>query len=210
MFTGIVEEVGLVRRARPGELELLGETVLEDMEIGASICVNGACLTVTGFDERSFTVGLMPETVRRTNIGGLGPGDGVNLERALRLGGRLGGHLVQGHVDGLGRVASIRWDGDAMIMAFQAPPDVMRYVADRGFVAVDGLSLTVIARSAASFAVSIVDYTRRHTNLADRRVGDAVNLELDIIAKYVEAVSRPVHSGITAGFLREHGFAADR
>ena len=149
----------------------------------------------------------MPETLRLTNIGRLKAGDGVNLERAMKLGGRLGVHLVEGDVDGLVRVASIRRDGGAMLVGFEAPPEVMRYVADRGFVAVDGLSLTVVARSGTSFEVSIVEFTRQHTTLGERRVGDAVNLEADIIAKYVEAVSRPADSGVTAEFLREHGFA---
>ena len=207
MFTGIAEEVGRVRALGPEDLTVAASTVVQDAELGASISVNGVCLTVTRFDERSFTVGLMPETLRLSSIGRLKAGDGVNLERALRLGGRLGGHLVQGHVDGLGRVASIRRDGSAMLVGFEAPPDVMRYVADRGFVAVDGLSLTVVARSSTSFEVSIVEFTRRHTTLGERRVGDAVNLEADIIAKYVEAVSRPSGSGVTAEFLKEHGFA---
>jgi riboflavin synthase len=207
VFTGIAEEVGRVRALGPDELTVAATTVVEDAEVGASISVNGVCLTVTRFDDVSFTVGLMPETLRLTNIGRLKAGDGVNLERAMKLGGRLGGHLVQGHVDGLGRVASIRRDGGAMLVGFEAPPEVMRYVADKGFVAVDGLSLTVVARSSTSFEVSIVEFTRRHTTLGERRVGDAVNLEADIIAKYVEAISRPSGSGITSEFLREHGFA---
>lgn len=206
MFTGIVEEVGRVRSAQPGKLVIAAESVLQDTEEGASINVSGVCLTVTRFDRDSFSVDIMPETARRSSLGFLRAGDGVNLERAMSLGGRLGGHLVQGHIDAVGRVSSVRWEGTTVLVAFDAPPEVMRYVVDKGFIAVDGVSLTVVSREQASFQVSVVDFTRQHTILGERRVGDPVNLEADIIAKYVEALSRPQTSGVTADFLREHGF----
>ncbi len=206
MFTGIAEEVGNVEYIQPGKLTIRASRVLEGMQVGDSISVNGACLTVTTFDATSFVVDIMPETARRSNIGQLKAGDGVNLERALAFGGRLGGHLVQGHVDAVGRVASMRWEGDTLMLEVEAPPEVMRYVVEKGFIAVDGLSLTVVGRRATSFSVSIVEYTRTNTTIAERRVGDPINLEVDIVAKYVETLTSSGSSGITEEFLREHGF----
>jgi len=206
VFTGIIEEVGRVISAQPGSLVIAAEKVLKGMELGRSIAVNGACLTITDFNATSFSVDIMPETVERTNLGLLSAGDGVNLERPLALGGQLGGHLVQGHVDATGRVASMRQEGEAMLMRIEAPPEVMHYVVEKGFMAVDGISLTVVSREASSFQVSIVEYTRHHTILGERRVGDVVNLEVDIIAKYVEQMSRARPAGITVDFLEEHGF----
>ncbi len=173
---------------------------------GGSIAVNGACLTITNFNTDSLSVDIMPETLKRTNIGLLCAGDEVNLERPLALGGRLGGHLVQGHVDSTGRVASVIQDSGAMLIRFEASPQVMRYIVEKGFIAVDGVSLTVVAKDTSSFQVSIVDYTRRYTTLGSRQVGDLVNLEVDIIAKYVEQLSQGGNRGITVDFLQEHGF----
>ena len=206
MFTGIAEEVGRVEHIQPGKLTIMASRVIEDMQSGDSINVNGACLTVTRFDAASVSVDIMPETMRRSNLGQLKTGDGVNLERALTFGGRLGGHLVQGHVDDIGRVGSIRWEGSTLMLAVEAPPEVMRYVVEKGFIAVDGLSLTVVSRWVTSFSVSIVEYTRANTTVGERRVGDPVNLETDIIAKYVETLTGSGSSGITEEFLREHGF----
>ena len=206
MFTGIVEELGSVRTVQPGNLVITAADVLQGMELGVSIAVNGACLTVTGFDAGSFSVDVMSETLKRTNLGLLRVGDRVNLERPLVLGGRLGGHLVQGHVDDTGRIASNTWNGEAMVIGFEAPPEVMRYMVEKGFIAIDGISLTVANRKASSFQVSVVDYTRKHTTLGNKRVGDLVNLEVDILAKYVEWLGQVRTPGITADFLREHGF----
>jgi riboflavin synthase len=206
VFTGIVEEVGRVISARPGNLAIAASHVLQGIEAGASIAVNGVCLTVTNFDANSFSVDVMPETLNRTNLGLLGAGDGVNLERALSLGGRLGGHLVQGHVDATGRVISVTGGGEAMMVGFEAPPQLMAYIVEKGFIAVDGVSLTIVSKNTSSFQVSVVDYTRQHTNLGSRRVDDVVNLEVDIIAKYVEQFSQNRSSGITLDFLQEHGF----
>ncbi len=206
MFTGIVEEVGRVTSAQPGKLVISASQVLQGMELGGSIAVNGVCLTITSFNTNSLSVDIMLETLKRTNLGLLSAGDEVNLERPLTLEKPLGGHLVQGHVDDTGRVGSIMWDGEAMLIRFEAPPEVMRYVVEEGFIAVDGVSLTVVTKDASSFQVSVVDFTRKHTTLGSRRVGDQVNLEVDIIAKYVEQLSQPRRSGITVSFLQEHGF----
>jgi riboflavin synthase len=208
VFTGIIEEVGRVVSAPPGNLVIGAGTVLHGMERGASMAVNGVCLTVTNFDHSSFSVDVMPETLSRTNLGLLRAGDGVNVERPLPLGGRLGGHLVQGHIDDTGRVISVTRGGEAMMIRFEAPQQVMYYMVEKGFIAVDGVSLTIATKDTSSFLVSMVDYTREHTTLGNRRVGDVVNLEVDIIAKYVEQFSQTRRPGITVDFLQQHGFVA--
>jgi len=209
MFTGIIEEVGRVTSAQAGKLTISAGQVLGGIELGGSMAVNGVCLTITSIDAGSFSVDIMPATLERTNLGRLGVGDEVNLERPLTLEKPLGGHLVQGHVDGTGRVASVTRQGGAMLIRFEAPREVMRYVVEKGFIAVDGVSLTVVAKDASSFQVSVVDFTRERTILGGCRVGGLVNLEVDIIAKYVEQISQPHHSGMTVGFLQEHGFLVD-
>jgi riboflavin synthase len=206
MFTGVTEELGKVSQVYPNKLVVNARKVLEGTRIGDSISLNGACLTVVALATDNFTVGVVPETLRRTNLGLLKPGDVVNLERPLALGGRLGGHLVQGHVDECGKVVSLRNEGDAVVMRFEAPPGVMRYVVAKGFIAIDGISLTVVERNTDSFTVSVIPHTRQNTILGKRRVGDTVNLEVDIIAKYVEALAVPKDKGVTAEFLQEHGF----
>jgi riboflavin synthase len=148
----------------------------------------------------------MPETRQRTNLGQLHAGDRVNLERPLKLNGEIGGHLVQGHIDDTGRVVSVAKEGEAVLMRFQAKPEVMRYIVPKGFIAVDGTSLTVTTKDDDTFGVSLVGYTLQHTILADRKPGDTVNLEADIIGKYVESLSKAQGTTITAEFLREHGF----
>ena len=170
------------------------------------MALNGVCLTVTNFSSKSFSVEVMPETLDKTNLGSLKSGHGVNLERPLTLGGRLGGHLVQGHIDDTGRVVSVTPRGDSLVIGFEAPPRLMAYIVEKGFIAVDGVSLTVVSRDSGSFQLSVVGYTRQHTTLGSLRVGDMVNLEADIIAKYVEQFSRSGGSGITFDFLAEHGF----
>jgi len=206
VFTGIIEEVGRVASVQPEKLIVTASDVLQGTELGSSIAINGACLTVTGFSVNSFTVDVMPETLRRTNLGLLRFGDNVNLERPLALGGRLGGHLVQGHIDATGRMGSVAWDDEAMVIGFEAPPEVMRYVVEKGFIAVDGVSLTVVTRDTTSFRISVVDYTRKHTTLGSRQTGDLVNLEVDILAKYVEWLGQVRTPSITTDFLQEHGF----
>jgi len=206
MFAGIVAEIGRVISVQSGKLVVSASEVLRGIEPGGSIAVNGVCLTVTGLNTSSFSVDIMLETLRRTNLGLLTAGGEVNLERPLTLQEPLGGHLVQGHVEGTGRVAAITREGEATLIRFGAPSEVIRYVVEKGFIAVDGISLTVVAKDASSFQVSVVDFTRKHTTLGSRRVGDRVNLEVDIIAKYVEQFNQPGCSGITVNFLQEHGF----
>jgi len=206
MFTGIVEVVGKVVSRGPGNLAITASQGLQGLEPGSSIAVNGVCLTITSLNTSSFSVDIMSETWQRSNLGMLSTGDKVNLERPLDLGGPLGGHLVQGHIDATGRVAAIRWDGEARMVRVEAPPEVMRYVVNKGFIAVDGISLTVVDKDASSFQVSIVDYTYQHTNLSNRKIGDLVNLEVDVIAKYVEQFSQAPRTSITVDFLQEHGF----
>ncbi len=206
MFTGIIEGIGRVTSAQPRKLVITASDVLHGMELGGSIAINGVCLTIIDFNTSSFSVDIIPETLKRTNLGLLQAGDSVNLERPLTLEKELGGHLMQGHVDDTGRVASITRSSDEVIIRFEAPPRVMRYIVEKGFVAVDGISLTVVDCDTSSFRVSIVEYTKRHTTLRDRGVGDLVNLEVDIIAKYVEHLTQARSSGITIDLLQEHGF----
>lgn len=206
MFTGIVEEVGTVKSAPPGKLIISAKKVLEDMRPGDSIAINGACLTVVELWGDSFSVDVMPETLRRTNLGALRPGDRVNLERPLAVGARMGGHFVQGHVDGTGRVLSATGENGALLLRFEAPQEIMRYVVEKGFIAVDGVSLTVVQCDSRSFKVSLVSYTIENTNLGGKKPGDAVNIEVDIIAKYVERLGAGASSAITEEFLAEHGF----
>jgi len=206
MFTGIVEEVGKVLSLSHNELTISAEIITTDLSLGDSISVNGACLTVMDKQKHAFTVQLMEETKRRTNIGTLKTGDKVNLERAMQLGGRMGGHIVQGHVDGTGKVISITAEEGAKILQIEAPQSIMKYVVEKGFIAVNGISLTVVNHTDNAFRVSIVEYTRTHTTLSDVKIGDIVNLEVDIIAKYVEKLIGREDSGITAEFLRKYGF----
>ncbi len=206
MFTGIVEEVGRIVSVSPSSLTVTADKTLQNIQLGGSVAINGACLTVTAFDSKSFSVNVMPETFQKTGLGMLKSGDRVNLERPLALGGEVGGHLVQGHVDGTGKVISVIPEGGAMRMKFETSPELMCYIVLKGFIAVDGISLTVTERDNRSFGVSIVDYTSRNTTLREKRTGDTVNLETDIIGKYVAEFVKPHDQGVTAEFLKEHGF----
>ncbi len=209
MFTGIVEEVGSVKSIGSGKLTVGACVVLEGTRMGDSVAVNGACLTVTALESGSFSVDVMPETLRRTGLGQLRPGSRVNLERALLVGGRIGGHLVQGHVDATGSVVSLTKQGGAIIAGFAAGPEVLRYVVEKGFIAVDGVSLTVVGHDRSSFSVSLVGFTLNNTVLGSRKIGDQVNLEVDIMAKYIEKLGKG-GSGVTLDFLSEHGFTSTR
>jgi riboflavin synthase len=208
VFTGIVEETGRVKTATAGKLVISTDTVTRGMKPGDSVAVNGVCLTVTGFNADSFSVDVMPETLGVTNLGRLRAGDRLNLERAVALGGQMGGHLVQGHIDGTGTIAAVTPEAEAIIITVKAPAEIIRYTVQKGFIAVDGISLTIIDRDDNSFRVSVVGYTRRQTTLGEKRAGDPVNLETDIIGKYVEQFtgSQTRSTGITAAFLQEHGF----
>ena len=209
MFTGIVQEIGTIASLPTGGLVINAGKILEGVELGASMAVNGVCQTIIDFNQTSFTVDVMPETLKRTNLGSLKIGDRVNLERPLGLGEEIGGHLVQGHIDDTGEVVSIANEGDAVIMRFKAPDDLMPYIVTKGFIAVDGTSLTVVDKDNTSFSVSIVGFTRDNTILAERRIGDKVNLEADIIGKYVAEFTRQPGAGITADFLQEYGFTVN-
>ena len=188
MFTGIVEEVGYVAKISDKAMTVRASKVLEDVKLGDSIAVNGACLTSVDFSKSEFSVDLSPETMRRTSLGQLSVGGLVNLERALLAGDRMGGHIVQGHVDGTGRVMSIKEDGDSIIFRIRVPKRLNRYIVEKGFVAVDGISLTVVKRGASSFTLAVIPYTLENTSLSAVLVGDQVNLEADILAKYVESL----------------------
>jgi riboflavin synthase len=189
MFTGIVEEIGSVADISATGLSIQASLVMDDLRVSDSISVNGACLTVTGVEGPTFSVDTVPETLRRTNLGSLETGHHVNLERSMAADGRFGGHIVQGHVDGVGKVLSIEPEGEARNIKFEANDSIMRYVVEKGFVAVDGISLTVVDCDERSFRVTLIPYTRENTAMRARREGDRVNIEVDIMAKYVEKLS---------------------
>ena len=186
MFTGIVEEVGSVAAISHNGMTVRAATVMSDLKLGDSIAVNGACLTAVAIGDSEFAVDLSPETMRRTSLGDLSPGGAVNLERALSASDRMGGHIVQGHVDGTGRVTSTKDDGDSVIYRVRAPSRLMPYIVEKGFIAVDGISLTVVKVGTSSFTLAVIPYTLHNTNLQTISVGARVNLEADILAKYVE------------------------
>jgi riboflavin synthase len=206
VFTGIIQEIGTVVSATKDGLVVKAVQALGGIRAGNSVAVNGVCLTVTTFDDKTFTVDVMPETLNRTNLGQLHAGDRINIERPLAFNGEIGGHLVQGHIDDTGKLMQVVREGEAVLMRFQAKPDIMRYIVPKGFIAVDGISLTVTTKDNDTFGISIVGYTLQHTILADRKPGDMVNLEVDIIGKYVAELNKPQSAGITAEFLREHGY----
>ena len=188
MFTGIVEEVGVVSKITNNGMSVKASRVLSDVKLGDSIAVNGTCLTAVSFTASEFSVDLSPETMRRTSLGQLTEGGRVNLERALSASDRIGGHIVQGHVDATGRITSIKPDGDSIIFRVRIPKRLDKYIVEKGFVAVDGISLTVVKRGASSFTLAVIPYTLENTNLAVLSEGDQVNLEADILAKYVESL----------------------
>lgn len=198
MFTGIVEELGTVRSNVEGEIVIKAKTVLWGTNLGDSISVNGVDLTAKYFDEEGFVANVMPETYRRSNLGDLKPGDIVNLERSLQLSGRISGHLVRGVVEEAGTIHSFTPEGDAIILRVNASPEILRYIVMKGPVAIDGISLTVMAKDRDSFSVSLVQYTQDHTNLHTKKAGDRVNLESDLFARYVEAMLEERHSGTAA------------
>lgn len=186
MFTGIIEEVGSVREHTPGRLIINAKKVIWGTNLGDSIAVNGCDLTAIYFDEDGFHTNVIDETYARTNLGDLKEGDPVNLERALTLAGRLGGHMVRGVIEHTGSLHSFSEAAYSIVARFNAPPEILRYMIVKGPVAIDGISLTVIAKDDATFSVGLVPFTQEHTNLMSRRPGDRVNLESDVIARYVE------------------------
>ena len=186
MFTGIIEEAGRVRVAEEGQLVIEATMALRGTNLGDSIAINGVDLTVANMDEESFQANVMPETYRRSNLGNLEAGDLVNLERAMPLGGRMGGHLVRGVVEATGTLVSLTPEADAVLARYSAPPEILRFAVVKGPITIDGVSLTVVAKDDTSFVVSLVQYTQENTNLTRRKPGDRVNLESDIIARYVD------------------------
>ncbi len=210
MFTGIVEEIGKVKGISPGHLSIEAGEVVKGTKTGDSISVNGACLTVISVTNKSFDVEIMPETIRRTNLDKLHYGDTVNLERAVAADGRFGGHFVQGHVDNVGKVLSVKPEEGAHIARISAPAYLLPYIVIKGFIAVDGVSLTITDCDDFSFSVSLVDFTRKHTTLGIIKLGDVVNLEVDIIAKYVEKLQKKDNRSLTLDFLEEQGFLKAR
>ena len=188
MFTGIIEEVGIVESIDNGNLRIRAPLVTNDLVLGDSIAINGACLTTVSLHSNGFETKVVPETLRRTNLRNLKNGMSVNLELALRSNGRLGGHIVQGHVDDTGKVISDHVDGDAVIIKVQSPKRLMRYIVEKGFIAINGISLTVVDRFSSSFTTSVIPYTRNNTNLGSQKIGDLVNIEVDILSKYVESL----------------------
>ena len=191
MFTGIVEEVGEVLEAANGRLRIKASTVLADAKLGDSIAINGVDLTVADMGTGVFFADVMPETYRRSNLAQLKAGDRVNLERSVRPTDRLSGHIVRGVVEGVATIESFVPEGDAVIVRFRTPRDLLRYMVVKGPVAIDGASLTIIDKTADTFAVSLVQYTQGHTSLTRKQPGDTVNIETDIIARYVETLVKP-------------------
>ncbi len=211
MFTGIIEEIGTIKGIRRGNRSVVVEIgavkVLEDTKVGDSIATNGVCLTVTALGNGGFTADVMPETMERSNLGSLKPGDRVNLERALCLNSRLGGHMVAGHIDGTGRITDRVKDENAVWLTVRTIPEILRYVVEKGSVAIDGVSLTVAYVDEAVFKVSVIPHTQEETTLTGKRVGDVVNLENDMIVKYVEKLMKqPQTKGLSLDFLQANGF----
>lgn len=218
MFTGIIEEKGKIRKVlsgkESGSVEIKASVVLEGTKIGDSIAVNGVCLTVTSLKADGFTADVMPETLRRTNLGKLSIGDEVNLERAMAAGGRFGGHIVSGHIDGTGVIKSLKPEGNAVWVSINAAPDILHLIVEKGSICIDGISLTVAYVDDKEFRVSIIPHTGSETTLLAKKAGDIVNLENDIVGKYIEKLIKPYSpaqepekkSGLTMEMLSEYGF----
>ena len=223
MFTGIIEEIGKIKGINKGRssavLEISASKVLEDVQLGDSIAVNGVCLTVTEFGESWFKVDVMHESMNRSSLSVLKSGSHVNLERAMAANGRFGGHIVSGHVDGMGTVRSVERDDNAVWYNISAAPQIMKYIVEKGSITIDGISLTVAKVGKDNFSVSIIPHTLKETILAEKKPGDVVNLENDMIGKYVERFvsigaaslydgqfEEKKESGITMEFLAKNGF----
>ena len=211
MFTGIIEEIGTVRRiehgAKGARLTIQAKTVLEDTRIGDSIATNGVCLTVVSMTGDSFSAAVMAESLRRSSLGTLQGGSSVNLERAMAANGRFGGHIVSGHIDGTGTIASQKREDNAVWVKVKTPAPLLRYIVEKGSIAIDGVSLTVAAVTDTDFSVSIIPHTGAQTILLGKKPGDPVNLECDVIGKYVEKLTAPHKTGgISTNFLAENGF----
>ena len=213
MFTGIIEEIGTVKEVRHGHrsavVTISAEKVLSGTSIGDSIAVNGVCLTVIAMDDDSFSADATPETISRSSLGQMHRGSRVNLERAMAADGRFGGHIVMGHIDGIGKVSRVIKDDNSVLLSIEAAPDLMRYIVEKGSIAIDGISLTVAEVWESGFTVSVIPHTASETTIGWMVAGTAVNLEADIIGKYAEKFLMPEkrsRKGITAEMLSEYGF----
>lgn len=220
MFTGIIEEIGAVQAIKQGArssiLTLAGTKIFDDLKLGDSVAVNGVCLTVSTLTGSSFSADVMHETLQRSSLGQLKQGGKVNMERAMPANGRFGGHIVSGHIDGVGTIAEITRDDNAIRYTVRAPREILRFIVTKGSIAIDGISLTVATLTETDFAVSIIPHTARETVLSLRKVGDVVNLENDVIGKYVERFlsqpaapptnPEPTSQTITAEYLIRNGF----
>ena len=216
LFTGIIEEIGVVKSIVSGanscELTVSANLVLDGTKTGDSIAVNGVCLTVTKMTSDSFTADVMPETLRRSALGSLKSGSTVNLERAMAADGRFGGHIVSGHIDGTGKIISMKREKNAVWVKIEADSSILRLIVEKGSIAIDGISLTVAEVSGSSFSVSVIPHTAEKTTLLSKKIGDIVDLENDIIGKYVQRLIEPVddnnkkESVITEEFLSKYGF----
>ena len=212
MFTGIIEEIGTIQAVKKGiksaVLTVKAEKITKDMHIGDSISVNGVCLTVISFQNKQFNADIMPETLNRSSLGNLKPGSHVNLERAMPADGRFGGHIVTGHIDGTGIIHEIKRDDNAVWYTISAEDKIMRYIIEKGSVAIDGISLTVAQMKKDSFKVSIIPHTIQKTILEEKKTGDILNLENDCVGKYIEHLLglEKKANEITIDFLRENGF----
>lgn len=217
MFTGIIEEIGTVRRIERGaagaRLTIAAKTVLGGTRLGDSIATNGVCLTVVAMTADSFSADVMAESLRRSSLGALQSGSPVNLERAMPLNGRFGGHIVSGHIDGTGTITSQKREDNAVWVTVHTSASLLQYIVEKGSIAIDGVSLTVAAVSQTGFSVSIIPHTGAQTILLDKKPGETVNLECDVIGKYVEKLLTPyspaeksASSSITMEFLAQHGF----
>jgi riboflavin synthase len=216
MFTGLIEEIGkvlsIVKSEKSARITVAAHKILDNVRLGDSISTNGVCLTVTDLSKNHFSVDVMAETMRRSNLHQLTSGDKVNLERALRVGDRLGGHIVSGHIDGMGTIVGFEKEDNAIWVTMKAEKVILKYIVHKGSITIDGISLTVAYVDDSFFKVSIIPHTRDETTLLSKKVGDAVNLECDVLGKYVEklllqAEQLPVDKDINMEFLMEHGFA---
>lgn len=215
MFTGLIEEVGtvesVIKSVKSARITIRAKKVLDGVQLGDSISTNGVCLTVTSFDGSRFSVDVMAETMRRTNFRTFAPGYKVNLERALSLGDRLGGHMVSGHIDGVGTILRYDKEDNAVWITVSAAPEILTYVIEKGSIAIDGVSLTVAYVDDTVFRVSIIPHTKDATTLLDKKIGDEVNLECDMIGKYIEKflarrAEKPGKKDMDMNFLKDNGF----
>ncbi|GAA0179806.1 riboflavin synthase [Clostridium sediminicola] len=216
MFTGLIEEIGKIKKidksGNSAKITILANKILKEVKLGDSISTNGVCLTVTKFTENEFTVDVMPETMNRSNLGNLKTGSKVNLERAMQVGDRFGGHIVSGHIDGVGYIINLKNEDNATWVSIEVNDDILKYIVEKGSVAIDGISLTVAYVDEKIFKISLIPLTKEETTLLSKGIGERVNIECDIVGKYVERLigfnkkEDKTENKISMDFLRENGF----